>query len=396
MRARWGAGGLGLLAVLASSGAIAATLSLGWTFGETVQAFVVSNVVIGLSFALSGALIAWHRPRLPLGWLYAAGGVCQTLTALAAPLAQVLQDSGAPTWLVRLDLTVYQWAWPLHIGIALPLSLLLLPDGRLASRRWRPVAFLVTATSPLFVLSVGLAPVDLTGLPGLPEQYLTLSSYDQLSWLWTIDALRWSLSMLIGLVCMGVRYRAGSETVRRQLLWLLSAVAIILVAVIPWGLVAGTPIVVLFAIPLLPAAVAVAVLRYQLLDIRLVLARGATYGALTATLAGTYLASVLLLQFTLAPITANNSLAVAASTLAVAALFRPARRRIQAVVNRRFYRSRYDAELTLERFRTYLRDQIDLDAIGDELRAAADNTLQPAHVSLWLRDPRPVSPRRVP
>ncbi|MDQ3610049.1 MAG: hypothetical protein M4D85_00340 [Actinomycetota bacterium] len=395
MRTRWIAGGLGLLAVVASSGSVAASLTLGWTFAEAVEAFVVSNIVIGLSFALSGTLIAWHRPRLPLGWLYAAGGVCPTLTALAAPLAQVLQDSGAPTWLVRLDLTVYQWAWPLHIGIALPLSLLLLPDGRLASRRWRSVAWVVAATSPLFVLAVGLAPVE-TGLPGLPEQYLTLSSYDQLSWLWTIDELRWSLSMLIGLVCMGVRYRAGSETVRRQLLWLLSAVAIIIVAVTPWALVAGTPIVVLFAIPLLPAAVAVAVLRYQLLDIRLVLARGATYGALTATLAGIYLASVLLLQFTLAPVTANNSLAVAASTLAVAALFRPARRRIQAGVNRRFYRSRYDAELTLERFRTYLRDQINLDAIGDELRAAADTTLQPAHVSLWLREARPVQPRRVP
>lgn len=325
MRSRWLAAALGLAAVLASVGAVACTWTQHWSFSDVLDAFVVSNIVIGVSFALCGALIAWHKPTSALGWMYAVGGVCQALSALAAPLAEVLRDHGAATWMVRLDVTIFQWAWPVNITL-IPISLLLLPDGRIASRRWRPIALVMAITAPLFVLEVGLAPEH---APGLPAPYLTLgdATYDGLTWLWTVSEARWALSVLVGVVCLVVRYRQGSEMVRRQLLWLVAAGAVIVVAVTPWALVAGTPLVVLFTIPLLPAAVAAAVLRHQLLDIRLVVARGLTYALLSGLVLAAYAGLVVILSGV-------------ASALLVALLALPLRSRLQAAVDQLLYGER--------------------------------------------------------
>ena len=155
MRNGWVAGALGLTSVSAAVGAVVCAWSVGWSFSDALDAFVISNIVMGVSFALCGALIAWYRPASALGWMYAVGGVCQALSALATPLGKFLHDHGAATWLVRLDLTVFQWAWPVNITL-IPISLLLLPDGRLASPRWRPVLLVIAVTAPLFVLEMGL------------------------------------------------------------------------------------------------------------------------------------------------------------------------------------------------------------------------------------------------
>jgi two-component system NarL family sensor kinase len=327
MRSRLLACALGLAAVLAAAGAIACVWAVGWTFTDALEAFVVSNILIGVSFGLCGALIAWHRPSSALGWMYAAGGACQAISALGAPLAELLDDRGAAEWAVRLAAAVYQWGWPVNITL-IPISLLLLPDGRLASRHWRPVAIAVAVTAPLFVLEIGLAPEHLRGLP---TAYLTLGegTYDSLTWLWTVSEARWVLSVLIGVMCLVVRYRRGSEVVRRQLLWLVAAAAVIVAAVIPWTLVAGTPLAVLFTIPLLPAAVAAGVLRHQLLDIRLVVARGLTYGLLSGLVLAAYAGLVIVLSDV-------------ASALLVALLALPLRSRLQAAIDQLLYGERGD------------------------------------------------------
>jgi signal transduction histidine kinase len=323
---RWAAGTLAVLVVLCSAGAVAATLVVGWSLEDALDAFVVTNLLIGLGFGLCGALIAWHRPSLPLGWLYGVGGLCQALSACCAPLAAVLQQAGAPEWTVRLSLTVFAWAWPLNIGVVQPLTLLLLPDGRLPSPRWRGVAVAVVATAPLFVAEVGLAPL---GFLGVPEPYGALSGYDELSWLWTSSEVRWVVSLLIGVVSLVVRYRSGSTGVRRQLRWLLVAVTVLVLTLTPWSLVAGTPLVVLFAIPLLPAAIALSVLRHRMLDIPLVVSRSLTYAVLSGLVLAAYAALVAVLSGVV-------------SALVVALGVLPLRVHVQRAVDRLLYGERAD------------------------------------------------------
>ncbi len=324
MRTRAVAGAFALLAVALAVVSVVLTLRVHWSFHEALDAFVVSNLVIGLGFAFCGALIAWHKPRHPVGWMYAIGGICQLVTAACAPAAQALHDGGAPRVAVQLAVTVFAWAWPIHIGLVLPLSLYLLPDGRLPSPRWRPVLFVVAYTAPLFILEIGTSNAQ---LDGLPNGFWTLPQHGAWAILWSVSELRWLVSMLLGLVALLVRYRRGGEAVRRQLLWLLGAAGVILAAVLPWSLIAGTPIAVLFAIPLLPAAITVAILRHGLLDIRLVLARGLSYGLLSGLVLAGYAVLVL-------------ALSGVASALVVSLLAFPLRARLQRSVERLLYGER--------------------------------------------------------
>ena len=190
------------------------------------------------------------------------------------------------------------------------------------------------------------------------------------------------------------RFRHARGDERQQLRWFAAAGGVFALACViyvapfsPLPSDTAGQAVVLLTFCGIPVAAGVAILRYRLYDLDLVVNRALVYGALTATLVGAYVGSVLLLQLALSPLTEQSDLAIAGSTLAVAALFGPARRRIQALVDRRFYRRRYDAALTLERFGGRLREQVDLDALGVDLKAVVAETVQPAHVSLWLRSP---------
>lgn len=279
-RVLWARTGRGLRALPAILGVFvtlefiaAAVLSVlaGWSWRDAIDAFVVTNSAIALSFGICGAILAWHRPRNPIGWLFAAGGVAYATAALAAPLGAALHEAAAPIAVQRLVITVFTWSWPLAIGLVLPLALLLFPDGRPPSRRWRWVVIAVIVTAPLFSLEMGTFPYPIE--PGYPIGYLTIPFYENLHLLWTAANIRNFLALFLGVAALAVRYRRGSDVERRQLLWLLLAVILALIVILPWDLVAGTPVEVLFAIPLIPIAVTVAIVRDQLLDIRLVVSR---------------------------------------------------------------------------------------------------------------------------
>ncbi|MFF0266889.1 histidine kinase [Kribbella sp. NPDC004536] len=326
------AGALAALVVVEVVFAVAYGISIGWGWRQLVDNFVVTNGLMGLTFGLCGAVIAWHRPANPIGWLFLADGIGHATTPFADALAHVVHGQLAQQVLVTISLA----AWPWSIGLFLPLALLLFPDGRLLSPRWRWAAIGIIATAPLFVLEMAGegAPVS----PGLPRGLLTIRSYDSLQPLWTATEVRNIVAILIALVCLAIRYRRADETGRRQLLWLLLASVIALLFVTPWAFVAGTPILVLLAIPLIPISVAVAIVRYQLLDIRLVVSRALTWALLSLVAIGIYAALVAILDSLIASQVGRS----AAVTVVVALVIAPVLPRLQQLVDRALYGDRND------------------------------------------------------
>ncbi|MET9276102.1 histidine kinase [Kribbella sp. NPDC003557] len=312
--------------------AVAYGVSLGWGWRELVDTFVVTNGLMGLTFGLCGAVIAWHRPANPIGWLFLADGIGHATTPFAETLAYVVHSDLAQRMLVTVALA----AWPWSIGLFLPLALLLFPDGRLLSPRWRWAALAIVVTAPLFALEMAGSGEPISS--GLPTGYLTLPNYDSLQPLWTATELRNVIAILLALICLAIRYRRADEAGRRQLLWLLLASVIALLFVIPWAFVAGTPILVLLAIPLIPISVAVAIVRYQLLDIRLVASRALTWALLSLVAVGIYAALAALLDSLIASQVGRS----AAVTVFVALIIAPVLPRLQALVDRALYGDRHD------------------------------------------------------
>jgi two-component system NarL family sensor kinase len=328
-----------LAGVLVSAEVVAAVvvcLVVGLTWSEALDGFVVTNVLMGASFGLCGAVIAWHRPRNPIGWLLVADGLGHATTALAVPLAALLAEQGAPVPLQRVLVTVAAWSWPWSIALFLPLALLLFPTGSLPSPRWRPVAIGFVLTAPLFVIELGTEPEPM--LAGLPSGYLTLSAHGDLAPLWVVSELRVLAFLVVALAALALRYRRGGERERSQLLWLVMATAVVIAFVVPWALVAGTPILVLFAIPLIPIAIAVATVRHQLLDIKLVISRALTWLLLSLGALTVYLVLVTVLDRLLGTWTERSVLA----TLAVALMVGPLYPRLQRLVERATYGDRRD------------------------------------------------------
>lgn len=332
MNRRGLAGALAALVVAEVVLGVAYGVSIGWGWQQLVDSFAVTNGLMGLTFGLCGAIIAWHRPANPIGWLFLADGIGHATTPFANALAHVVHGEVAQQLLVTVSIV----AWPWSIGLFLPLALLLFPDGRLLSPRWRWAAIGIIATAPLFVVEMAGSGEPIS--PDLPLGYLSIPDFEALQPLWTATEVRNLLAILLAIVCLTIRYRRADEPGRRQLLWLLLASVIAILFVTPWAFVAGTPILVLLAIPLIPIAVAVAIVRYQLLDIRLVVTRALTWALLSLVAIGTYAALVALLDSLIASQVGRS----AAVTVLVALIIAPVLPRLQQLVDRALYGDRND------------------------------------------------------
>lgn len=357
-----------------------------------------------LTFPLVGLLILRRHPRNAVGWLLQGIGFAWGLQAVGHNYVLfdlLVVPVPAPDVVAALG----EGAWVPGVGLMGTFLLLLYPDGHLPSSRWRPVAWFCALTMAAAYVGVTLAPGALTA-PVVLENPLGLSA--AASTLQTLRLVSASLLPVCVVVCATAltrRFRGSRGVERLQLRWLATAgsavAALYLVTMATGALVSAGVLgeervvratwfglveeVTIGSFVLVPLAIGVALLRYRLYDLDVVLNRTLVYGLLTAALAAVYLASVLVLQLVLSPLTDQSDLAVAASTLAVAALFRPARASIQAVVDGRFFRRRYDAARTLDDFAARLRHEVDLEAVGSDLSRTVRDTVAPAHVSLWVR-----------
>jgi hypothetical protein len=332
-----------------------------------------------------GALIASRLPANAYGWVWCGLGLAFAVADLARPLARA---AGWPLWVAWLQLG---WAFVIYIGLFV-FVFLLFPTGRLPSFRWRWFARAVVTVCLLLMFVVPFV-YDMddpeTAGPWVPEG--TAGRYlDQV----TVVALFVLFGLvLVGMLSLVLRFRGAGPVERRQLTWFLYATAVnavVLVVDSALGLLPPTPLgaaVSAAGFALLPVAVGIAVLRYRLFEIDRIVSRTVSYGLLTAALIGVYLLVVALLRPLLEPLTGSSALAVAASTLAVAAAFNPARRRLQGAVDRRFDRARYDAARAVDAFAARLRNQVDLDEVTAGLRDTVVTTVAPTRVAVWLRVP---------
>jgi hypothetical protein len=384
-----------LLAVTTLVAAAAGLALLGWDWSTPVpRGFFGIRGFYGLmavGFGGVGALLTWRRPRHPVGWVFAAAGLLAAVNlatfeyGLAASAGHRLPGAGYVGW-------VEEWIWVPFVTLITLYLFLLFPDGRLPGPRWRPVGWLGGAFAAIATAGVAVTlGSDRPNLPGLRNPFgvapaavpLGLAGAGMTGLLCCVVLAAWSLVL---------RSRRGTDVVQQQIKWLAWSgclVALALVPAVALSLTPGWPArvasgAVSVAVLVMPAAVAVAVLRYRLYDIDRVISRTLAYAIISGVLAGVYAGLVLLATQVLR---SRSSVAVAAATLAAAALFAPVRRRVQHSVDRRFNRDRYDADQTVAAFTARLKDAVDLDTIRDDLAGVVQTALEPAHVQVWTAQP---------
>ncbi len=365
-----------------------------------------------LAFPVVGALIASRRPQNPIGWICLADGLLWMLTGMVNyySIYGVARPGSVP-FPVAIGTLGNQWLWVPTVGLLGIYLLLLFPNGRLPSRRWRPLAWFSGAVIVLLSVAEGLAPGPLENQGGVRNPFGLEGAP------WLADAAivmlpLLPLCILVSAVSLVLRFRSSSGEVRQQIKWIafvasfagavyLSVMVSSLILLFAPEMVGGggglaqLPLwfellisVAVLGFAAIPVAIGFAVLRYRLYAIDLVINRTLVYGSLTAMLVAVYFGGVTLLQALFRTLTGQEQqpqLAIVASTLVIAALFNPLRRRIQSFIDRRFYRSKYDARKTLETLSARLRDETDLDSLTGEVVRVIKETIQPAHASLWLR-----------
>ncbi len=337
-------------------------------------------------------MVASKRPGHPIGWLLLASALCYSVGGLSVSLPQPTGGGLSPALFAQW---AGAWAWGVGVGLAV-VVLLLFPDGRLPSRRWRPVLWLAIGVMLAIVLGVGFGS-PFIGDSRVPNPFALGGSVGEV--LGALDAA-FPLLLLVALlavVSVIVRWRRAREIERQQIKWLLYPALLVglgLVAQVPLLTLTGSSEAVTDAsnailtgtFASLPVGIGIAVLRYRLYDIDRIISRTLAYAVVTVILGAVFVATILVLQELLAPVTSGTPIAVAVSTLFVASLFQPVRRRIQNVVDRRFNRARYDAEREVERFAAQIRDEVEVERVTGALTATLQRTMQPATAVVWLRE----------
>jgi hypothetical protein len=382
-----------------------------WGTVGTVSDMVV--FVSFLAFPLVGALIASKRPHNPIGWILLADSLLwMLLDTFDSYSAYGVTQPGSVPFPVAIA-ALNNWLWVPTVGLLGTYLLLLFPDGKLPSKRWCLLAWLSGAVIVWTSITGLFAPGPLQNLEGVQNPFglegapwIAYAGYAVLPLL--------PLCMLASAVSLVMRYRRSGGEVREQIKWIAFAASfmgvlylgIMSAGIVTWLVSAPeTPSalgerslwgalledVAVLSFAGIPVAIGFAVLKYRLYDIDLLINRTLVYGSLTAALALTYFGGVATTQAIFRALTGQENqpqLAIVVSTLVIAALFNPLRRRIQSFIDRRFYRRKYDARKTLEAFSAKLREETDLDALSDDLVGVVRETMQPVHVSLWLRPDR--------
>jgi hypothetical protein len=383
------------IAVLVAIGCVVLDLVLIEFFGLFLLAIASMLVYVGV-----GHLLVLRLPGQPIGWLLLGTGTLFQLSQAAAAYswqAFVRAPGTLPLGEIAL-LFAFLWIPAL---VCLFLAIMLFPTGRPPSRRWRPAVALVVIPNALFLAAAWFAerefqvPLPFGGPQGgLPVTVANALAIDGilatlLSALYTSPLV--PVVYLIPVAAVLARFRTAAGNERQQLKWFAYASSVSMVFFVAGGplfsYLAGLgPAVAVLAIDLIPISVAIAILRYRLYDIDLLIKRTVVYGATTAAVAGTFWVGILALQRLLSPVTSGSEVAIAASTLMSLALFQPVRRRVKDAVDRRFDRYRYSASRTIDVFADQLRDEVDLAAVRANLLSTVSATMAPAHASLWLRE----------
>jgi hypothetical protein len=412
-RLAWSLAGLSVAVFLAS-----VTLSVlvrsadvprSWGDGFGLGDLLVS--VPFLAFPVVGALIASRHPRNPIGWICLVAGLFWMLIIFSEDYSVYGKAvPGSVPFPVTINALLYAWLWVPTVGLLGSYLPLLFPDGRLPSRRWRPLAWLSGAVILSESVAVFFTPGPLEGLGGARNPF----GLEAAPWVavagWVILPLL-PLCMFASAVSLVLRFRRSGGEVRQQIKWIALAASFMGAVYLTvmsagfinwlisapdapsdlgtqtlWGAILEDVMVLSFAG--VPLAIGFAVLKHRLYDIDRIINRALVYASLTVLLALVYVGGVTATQAVFQTLTDQEDqpqLAIVVSTLVIAALFAPLRRRIQSFIDRRFYRRRYDARKTLEAFSIKLRDETNLDTLSDDVVGVVRETMQPAHASLWLR-----------
>jgi hypothetical protein len=393
----WAAGRRSWLASPASASVLAALtlvfavamIPLSLAARQNPLATAGPQIAVWVSFGAVGLVVAWHRPRNPIGWLMLILSV--SLYWNDAGLYNVLNYRlGHRLPLAPVVLVLY------HVSEAelalIPLIILLFPDGRLPSPRWRwPVGgyltlavadVIVQAQMSIYAITHHRTQVDTSG-------QLIISNGHAYGAFFAPIGLIFFASWIVAVIYQVVSWRRTAGERRQQLSWLMAGGAAALISflaaipagALPHGVEEVVSDVLLVGIAALPVGIGVAVLKYRLYEIDRIISRTLAYAIVTGLLVGVYAGLVLLATQVL---DIKSPVAVAVSTLAAAALFSPVRRRVQKAVDRRFNRARYDADQTVAAFAACLKDAVDLDAVRDDLAGVVHQALEPAHLSLWI------------